>query len=84
MKGVVVDKLIDFTGKYDYTIGSVRTDNNNIEFDDVNVGDMPIQKIHIINSGSESVSPVVMHLPDYLTASVSLQPLLLDTPAWQR
>ena len=71
MKGVVVDKLIDFTGKYDYTIGSVRTDNNNIEFDDVNVGDMPIQKIHIINSGSESVSPVVMHLPDYLTASVS-------------
>ena len=66
MKGVVVDKLIDFTGKYDYTIG-----NNNIEFDDVNVGDMPIQKIHIINSGSESVSPVVMHLPDYLTASVS-------------
>lgn len=71
MKGVVVDKLVDFTGKYDYIIGGVRADNNNIEFDDVNVGDMPVQKIHIINSGSESVSPVVMHLPDYLTASVS-------------
>lgn len=71
MKGVVVDKLVDFTGKYDYTVGSVRTDNNNIEFDDVNVGDMPVQKIHIINSGTESVSPVVMHLPAYLTASVS-------------
>lgn len=71
MKGVVVDKLVDFTGKYDYTIGSVRTDNNNIEFDDVNIGDMPVQKIHIINSSSESVSPVVMHLPSFLTASVS-------------
>lgn len=71
MKGVVVDKLVDFTGKYDYTIGSIRTDNNNIEFDDVNIGDMPVQKIHIINSSSESVSPVVMHLPSFLTASVS-------------
>lgn len=70
MKGVVVDKLVDFTGKYDYTIGSIRTDNN-IEFDDVNIGDMPVQKIHIINSSSESVSPVVMHLPSFLTASVS-------------
>lgn len=32
---------------------------------------MPVQKIHIINSSSESVSPVVMHLPSFLTASVS-------------
>jgi len=71
MRGVVVDKLVDFTGKYDYTLGTVRTDKNNIEFDDVNMGDRPVQKIHIINSGSSSVSPVVMHLPSWLTASVS-------------
>lgn len=71
MRGVVVDHLTDFTGLYDFTLGSVRADKNNIEFDDVNLGEKPIQKIHIINSGTESVSPVIMHLPDYVTASVS-------------
>ena len=71
MRGVVVDHLTDFTGLYDFTLGSVRADKNNIEFDDVNLGEKPVQKIHIINSGTESVSPVVMHLPDYITASVS-------------
>lgn len=71
MRGVVVDEITDFSGIYDFTIGSVRTDKNNIEFDDVNIGEMPVQKIHIVNNGSKSVSPVVMHLPSYLTASVS-------------
>ena len=71
MKGVVVDHFADYSGVYDYTLGSVRTDKNNIEFDDVNLGETPVEKIHIVNSGSESVTPVVMHLPNYLTASVS-------------
>ena len=71
MKGVVVDHIADYSGVYDYTLGSVRTDKNNIEFDDVNLGETPVEKIHIVNSGSESVTPVVMHLPNYLTASVS-------------
>lgn len=71
MKGVVVDKIVDFTGKYDYTIGSIRTDKNDIEFDDVNVGDKPVERIHIINSSSNPVSPVVMHLPSWLKANVS-------------
>ena len=71
MRGVVVDKVVDFKGKYDYKLGTVRTDKNDIEFDNVNVGDMPVQKIHIVNSGSASVSPVVMHLPAWLTATVS-------------
>lgn len=71
MKGVVVDHLADYSGVYGYTLGSVRTDKNNIEFDDVNLGETPVEKIHIVNSGSESVTPVVMHLPNYLTASVS-------------
>lgn len=71
MKGVVVDHLADYSGVYDYTLGSVRTDKNNIEFDDVNLGETPVEKIHIINSGSESVTPVVMHLPNYINATVS-------------
>lgn len=71
MRGVVVDHLTDYSGVYDFMLGSVRADKNNIEFDDVNLGEMPSQKIHIVNSSSENVSPVVMHLPDYLTATVT-------------
>ena len=71
MKGVVVDKHTAYSGVYDYTLGSVRTDKNNIEFDDVNLGETPVEKIHIINSGSENVTPVVMHLPNYISATVS-------------
>lgn len=71
MRGVVVEEVSDVTGTFDFTIGSVRTDKNDIEFDDVNKGEMPIQKINFINSGSTNVSPVVMHLPPYLKASVS-------------
>lgn len=71
MQGVVVDHLTDYTGVYDFTLGKVRADKNNIEFDDVNLGETPMQKIHFINNGSESVTPVVMHLPNYLTATVS-------------
>lgn len=71
MRGVVVDHITDYSGVYDFTLGSVRAEKNDIEFDDVSLGEMPSQRIHIVNSGTESVSPVVMHLPNYLTATVS-------------
>lgn len=71
MKGVVVDHVTDFTGVYDYALGDVRADKNNIEFDDVNLGEMPTQKIHFVNNGTTNITPVVMHLPNYLTADVS-------------
>lgn len=71
MRGVVVEEVVDFIGNYDFTIAGVRTDKNVIEFDDVNLGDKPVEKIHIFNSGSTNISPVIMHLPSYLTANVS-------------
>ena len=64
MRGVVTDQVTDFSGVYDLTLGKVRVDKNNVEFDDVNLGETPVQRIHVINSGTESVSPVVMHLPN--------------------
>ena len=67
----MTDQVTDFSGVYDLTLGKVRVDKNNVEFDDVNLGETPVQRIHVINSGTESVSPVVMHLPNYLTATVS-------------
>ena len=77
IRGVVVEEIIDFAGQYPYTIVDLNVDRNDVEFDDVNRGDRPVQKINIRNASSKSVSPVVMHLPSYMQAQVSpttLQP----------
>ena len=71
MRGQVVREIVDFGGKYDFMIGSIQSDCNGIEFDDVNRGERPQKKIHIRNTSDETIQPVVMHLPDYLTAEVS-------------
>lgn len=71
MRGRVVREIVDFGGKYDFMLGSIQSDCNDIEFDDVNRGERPQKKIHIRNTTGENVQPVVMHLPDYLTADVS-------------
>lgn len=71
MKGVVVDEISDFTGTFEHKIDGMMVDKNDVEFDDVNRGDYPVQLIHIKNNTGETISPVVMHLPAYLTASVS-------------
>lgn len=71
LKGVVVEEVVDFVGDYPFLMGDLKADRNNIEFDDVNRGDRPLQKIHIFNTGSTTVEPVVMHLPKYLKADVS-------------
>ena len=71
MRGVVVDEASDFAGKFEYKIDGLMVDKNDVEFDDVNRGDYPVQLIHIKNTTGETVSPVLMHLPGYLTATVS-------------
>lgn len=71
MRGQVVREIVDFSGKYDFMLGSIHSDCNDVEFDDVNRGERPQKKIHIRNTSSETIQPVVMHLPDYLTADVS-------------
>lgn len=71
IRGVVVEEVVNFSGEYYYTLADVRADKHDIEFDDVNRGDMPMEKIHIMNNGSKAITPTVMHLPDYLNAIVS-------------
>lgn len=70
IKGVVVDKIRNFKGEYPFTIGDIMVDKDNLEFDDVNRGDMPIAKIHLYNSSSETVEPQLMHLTPYLKGTV--------------
>lgn len=71
MKGVVVEEVVDFTGDYPFKLGDLLADANVIEFDDVNRGDRPSAKIHIKNPTSETVQPLLMHVPNYLIAEVS-------------
>ena len=71
LRGVVVDEVVAFTGQYPYTIGDLEVDCINVEYDDVNSGDLPVQRIHVSNVSGKNISPVVMHLPPYLEAHVS-------------
>mgnify|MGYP002623709084 CR=1 FL=1 len=71
LKGVVVDKVVNYVGKYDYMLGELSADRKTISFEDVNAGDQPTAKIHIMNPTKKAAQPVVMHLPAYLKADVS-------------
>ena len=71
MRGKVVGSVVDFAGSYDEMLGVIKSDAQEVEFDDVNRGDRPVQRIHIFNPTEEMMEPVVMHLPNYLQASVS-------------
>lgn len=71
LKGRVVRNVVDFSGSYPFRLGDVLADKTSLEFDDVNRGELPQQKIHIRNTTSGVIQPVVMHLPNYLRADVS-------------
>lgn len=70
MRGVVMDNTTEFRGSYAHTIGAIGTDVRDIMFDDVNKGDMPRADIHIVNRGTETLEPVLMHLPSYMEAEI--------------
>ena len=76
MRGVVVGEKVDFDGEYAYELGELQVDVNNIEFDDVNRGDRPLQVIHIRNISDRVAQPQLMHLPNYLSAEFSPSKIL--------
>jgi hypothetical protein len=75
MKGIVLTEMVDYTGRYPLAMGSLLLDKNDLEYDDVNKGDHPVQEIHIFNNSEETMTPNVMHLPPYLTALVTPEKL---------
>lgn len=54
-----------------YQIGEVKLDKEVIEFDDANKGDQPFVEILVANLSEKPYSPVLMHLPPYLTAEAT-------------
>lgn len=71
VRGVVVDTVRNINVSYQYKLGDLNADTDNIEFDDVNRGDKPYFIMNIQNTSSVVAQPQVMHLPNYLTAEVS-------------
>lgn len=76
MQGVVMANLKDYSGSYPYSIGDLLLDRTDIEFDDVNKGDNPVQEIYLMNNGTKAFTPNMMHLPPYLTAVATPEKLM--------
>ena len=68
MKGVVSTDYQDYSGTFPIEMGTLRIDKNELEFDNVNKGESPVEQIHVYNNGTSVVRPYLMHLPSYLTA----------------
>lgn len=71
MKGVVLANYQDFSALYPVAMGDLLLDKEELEFDDINRGDMPQQRLTIHNNGTRACKPILMHLPSYLTATMT-------------
>jgi len=71
MKGIVVEELEDYSSRYAYDMDGLLTDVNNLEFDDVKKGDRREAVINLFNNTEQAMTPVMLHLPNYLSAIAS-------------
>jgi len=71
MKGVVLADYQDVSGTFPIEMGDLLIDRNELEFDDVNKGDHPMQVLNIYNNGTRVFEPNLMHMPKYLTATMT-------------
>ena len=79
MTGVVREDLMDYSGSYPFDFNGLLADKNELEFDNVNKGDMPQAVIRVMNNGNKVMEPNIQHLPPYLSAEVSPTRLSRDT-----
>lgn len=70
IKGVVVEEISHFDGEFPYTVGDVLADKTDLLFDNVNRGEQPIEKIHVLNNSNETITPQLLHMPPYLKGEV--------------
>lgn len=71
MRGIVVDEIRNFEGNYPFIMGRIKADIDRVVFDDVAKGENPTKEIHVLNTTSEMITPIVMRMPEYLRADVS-------------
>ena len=68
MTGVVLTDLKDWSGSYPYDYNGLLGTINNLEFDNVNKGEQRTFEMLVMNNGTQTMRPNVLHLPAYLTA----------------
>ena len=61
----------NYSFTHPYGFGSVRLNQQEIEFENVNKGDRPEFTILVANTSSKVYAPVLMHLPPYLSAKAT-------------
>lgn len=58
----------NFTFTHPCGFGAIRLNQEELNFDAVNKGDKPIVELLVANTSNKGYSPVLMHLPPYLSA----------------
>lgn len=66
--GEVTADSRNYSYTHPYGFGAIRLDLEEIEFDNVNKGSRPEFTLKVANTSNKAYSPVLMHLPPYLTA----------------
>lgn len=66
--GCVSMTTAETSNEFPIKVGDYFLSTDNVEFDDVNRGEMPQFTINLLNTGKKSYRPELMHLPKYLAA----------------
>lgn len=75
LRGQVVSQLDNYDDTHPYRMGNIRLDKTVVNFVDAFKGDHPTVELHIINTGDAEYTPVMMHLPHYITMEAIPQTL---------
>ena len=68
LRGEVSADPKNYTLTHPVEIGPIRLSKDAIEFDDANKGEKPTFELLVANTSSDVYTPVLMHLPPYLSA----------------
>ena len=68
IRGEVTADPKNYTVTHPYEIGSIRLDKESLEFDDAHKGDKLEMDLLVANTTEAVYTPVLMHLPPYLSA----------------
>lgn len=68
IRGEVTADPKNYTFTHPFQIGAIRLDKEEIEFEDANKGDKPTVELMVANTSDKVYTPVLMHLPPYLSA----------------
>ena len=69
ISGKVVNAISQPDVSYAHTISGINLDTDILEFDEVQRGSEPFRAIEIYNPTRHNITPTLMHLPKYLTAT---------------